>query len=61
MYENLLKTRLLLEMKFDLEVEIFKVKGVYRNFLSIFFIFSASNSIRKPYKNLTYIRNKNLP
>ena len=40
-YENLLKTRLILEIKFDLEWTIFKVKGVCGNFDTIFFIFSA--------------------
>ena len=40
-YENLLKTWLVLEIKFDLELAIFKVKGVCGNFFTIFFIFSA--------------------
>ena len=34
-YENLLKTRLILEMKFDLGIEIFKIKDFCRNFLHI--------------------------
>ena len=44
-YENLFKTQLILEMKFDLEIEIFKVKGVCGNFLTIFYSFRASNYI----------------
>ena len=43
---------------FDLEIESFKVKGVCGN---VFNVFSASNYIRKPSKNLAYIRNKILP
>ena len=34
-YENLLKTWLILEIKFDLELAIFKVKGVFGNFFHI--------------------------
>ena len=34
-YKNLLKTRLILEMKFDLEIEIFKIKGVCGNVFHI--------------------------
>ena len=60
-YENLLKTRLILELKFDPEIEIFKVKGVCGNFFTIFYVFSASSYIRKPSKNLAYIRNKIWP
>ena len=60
-YENLLKTRLILEMKFDLEIEIFKVKGVCGNFFTIFYVFSASNYTRKPSKNLAYTRDKIWP
>ena len=59
--KNLLITRLILEMKFDLETEIFKVKGVCGNFFTIFYVFSASKYIRKPSKNLAYIRNKIWP
>ena len=40
-YQNLLKTWLILEIKFDLELAILKVKGVCGNFFTIFFIFSA--------------------
>ena len=46
---------------FDLEIEIFKVMGVCGNFFTNFYIFSASNYIRKPSKNLAYIRNKIWP
>ena len=46
---------------FDLEIEIFKVKGVCVNFFTISYVFSASNYIRKPSKNLAYIRNKIWP
>ena len=35
-YENLLKTRLILEMKFNLEIEIFKVKGADKVMESVF-------------------------
>ena len=55
------KTRPTLEMKFDFGIEIFKVKGVCGNFLTIFYVFSASNYRWKPSKNLAYIRNKILP
>ena len=51
-YENLLKTRLALEMKFDLEIEILEVKGVSGNFLMIF-TYSAHQT---PYKNLLKTR-----
>ena len=37
-YENLLKTRLILEMKFNLEIEIFKVKGVCGIFFAAYFL-----------------------
>ena len=47
-YKNLLKTWLILKIKFDLELAIFKVKGVCGNFLTIFFIFSAWNYIEIP-------------
>ena len=40
-YENLLKTWLILEIKFHLEFAIFKVKGVCGNCFTIFFMFSA--------------------
>ena len=60
-FENLFKTRLILEMKFDLEIEIFKVKGVCGSFFTIFYVFSGSNYIRKPSNNLSYIRNKIWP
>ena len=39
-YENLLKIWLILEIKFDLELAIFKVKGVCGNFFTIFLILS---------------------
>ena len=48
-------------MKFDLEIDIFKVKGVCRIFFTIFYVFSASNYIPKPSENLAYIRNKICP
>ena len=60
-YENLLKTRLILEIKFDLEIEIFKVKGAYGNFFTIFYAFSASNYVRKPSQNSAYTRNEIWP
>ena len=56
MYENLLKTRLILEMKFDLELAIFKVKGVCENVFTIFFIFNAWNYIEIP--SQTFMRNE---
>ena len=40
-YYNLLKTRLILEIKFDFEIEIFKVKGVSAGIFLLFFPFSA--------------------
>ena len=46
---------------FDLEIYILKVKGVCGNFSTTFYVFSASNYIRKPSKNLAYIRNKICP
>ena len=42
----------MLEMKLDLEIEIFKVKGVCGNFFTIFYVFSASNYIRIPSRKL---------
>ena len=60
-YENLLKTRIIIEMKFDLEIEIFKFKGVCGIFFTIFYVLSASNYIRKPSKNWAYSRNKIWP
>ena len=51
-YENLLKTRLILEMESDLKIEIFKVKGVCGNFFTILFIFSAWNYIEIPSQTL---------
>ena len=39
--KNLFKTQLILEMKFDLEIEILKVKCDCGKFFTIFFIFSA--------------------
>ena len=39
-----LKSSLVPEMKFDLEMPIFKVKNVSRNFKSIFHVFKTSNS-----------------
>ena len=55
-------------MKFDLEIKIFMVKGICGNFqlffnyfLTIFYVFSGSNYIRKPSKNLAYIRNEIWP
>ena len=59
MYENFLKIRLILEMKFDLEIEIFMDKVVCGNSFTIFYVFSGSNYRRKPSKNLAYIK-KNL-
>ena len=48
-------------MKFDLKIEIFNVKGVCGNFFTIFYVFSASNYIRKPSKNLAILHGeKNL-
>ena len=55
-YENLLKTWLILEIKFDLETVIFKVKGVCGNFFTIFFIFSAWNYIEVPFQ--TFMTNE---
>ena len=40
-YENLLKTWLILEIKFDLELAIFKIKDVGEIFFTIFLLFSA--------------------
>ena len=42
-YENTLKSSLLLEMKFDLEIPIFNVNKVSRNFKTIFYVFKTSN------------------
>ena len=40
---NILKSLLLLEMKFDIEIPNFKVKNVSRNFKTIFYVFETSN------------------
>ena len=46
----------ILEIKFDLELAIFKVKGVCKNFLTIFFISSTWNYIEIP--SQTFMTNK---
>ena len=46
------------EMKFNIEIEIFKVKGVCGNFFTFFYVFRASNYIQKPSRKLAYIWNK---
>ena len=55
-YENLLKTWLISEIKFVLELTIFKVKGVCGNLLTIFFIFSTWNYIQIPFQ--TFMTNE---
>ena len=41
--ENILKSTLLLEMKFDLEIPIIEVNNVSRNFKTIFYVFKTLN------------------
>ena len=41
--ENTLIFSLLLEMKFDLEIPIFKVNNVSRNFKTVLYVFKTSN------------------
>ena len=47
--------------QFDLEIEIFNVKAAAGICLQFFYVFSALNYIRKPSKNLAYIRKKIWP
>ena len=54
-YENLLKTRLILEMKFDFEIEIFQGQGCLREFFLLFFSYSA-REITYKYCAWTFIK-----